>query len=139
MSAASAMMWVSCASAAIRFMALASSARMQPVQQVRTHPIQTSAITMAFSLAVPGATACGQPDYNNVFAGINLTPSIAWSHDVDGYGPNFSEGTKAVSLGLNADYQNTYNASLSYTDFFGGDYNTNVDRDFVALSFGVNF
>lgn len=44
-----------------------------------------------------------------------------------------------MSLGLNADYQNTYNASLSYTDFFGGDYNTNVDRDFVALSFGVNF
>ena len=78
-------------------------------------------------------------DYSNVFAGINLTPSIAWSHDVDGYGPNFSEGSKAVSLGLNADYQNTYNASLSYTDFFGGDYNTNVDRDFVALSFGVNF
>ena len=78
-------------------------------------------------------------DYSNVFAGVNLTPSIAWSHDVDGYGPNFSEGTKAVSLGLNADYQNTYTASLSYTDFFGGDYNTNVDRDFVALSFGVNF
>lgn len=78
-------------------------------------------------------------DYSNVFAGVNLSPSIAWSHDVDGYGPNFSEGSKAVSLGLNADYQNTYNASLSYTDFFGGDYNTNVDRDFVALSFGVNF
>ena len=78
-------------------------------------------------------------DYSNVFAGINLTPSIAWSHDVDGYGPNFSEGSKAVSLGLNADYQNTYTASLSYTDFFGGEYNTNVDRDFVALSFGVNF
>ena len=78
-------------------------------------------------------------EYSNVFAGINLTPSIAWSHDVDGYGPNFSEGAKAVSLGLNADYQNTYTASLSYTDFFGGDYNTNVDRDFVALSFGVNF
>jgi hypothetical protein len=78
-------------------------------------------------------------EYSNVFAGINLTPSIAWSHDVDGYGPNFNEGSKAVSLGLNADYQNTYNASLSYTDFFGGDYNTNVDRDFVALSFGVNF
>ena len=78
-------------------------------------------------------------DYSNVFAGVNLSPSIAWSHDVDGYGPNFSEGSKAVSLGLNADYQNTYNASLSYTDFFGGNYKTNVDRDFVALSFGVNF
>jgi hypothetical protein len=78
-------------------------------------------------------------DYANVFAGINLTPSVAWSHDVDGYGPNFNEGSKAISVGLNADYQNTYNASLSYTDFFGGDYNTTIDRDFVALSFGVNF
>lgn len=78
-------------------------------------------------------------DYSNVFAGINLSPNVAWSHDVDGYGPNFSEGNKAISVGLNADYQNTYTASLSYTDFFGGDYNTTTDRDFVALSFGVNF
>ena len=78
-------------------------------------------------------------DYSNVFAGVNLTPSVAWAHDVDGYGPNFNEGSKAISIGLSADYQNTYNASLSYTDFFGGDYNTIVDRDFVALSFGVNF
>ncbi|MBS7690612.1 DUF1302 domain-containing protein [Pseudomonas lalucatii] len=78
-------------------------------------------------------------EYANLIAGINLTPSIAWSHDVDGYGPNFNEGSKAVSLGLSADYQNTYNASLSYTDFFGGEYNTITDRDFVALSFGVNF
>ena len=78
-------------------------------------------------------------DYSNVFAGVNLSPSVAWSHDVDGYGPNFSEGNKAISIGLNADYQNAYTASLSYTDFFGGDYNTTTDRDFVALSFGVNF
>ena len=78
-------------------------------------------------------------DYSNVFAGVNLTPSVAWSHDVDGYGPNFNEGSKAISIALNADYQNTYNASLSYTDFFGGEYNTITDRDFVALSFGVNF
>lgn len=80
-------------------------------------------------------------DYPDVFAGVNLKPSVSWSHDVDGYGPNglFTEGAKAVSLGLDADYQNTYTASLSYTDFFGGKYNTSVDRDFVALSFGVNF
>lgn len=80
-------------------------------------------------------------DYNNVFAGVNLTPSITFSHDVDGYGPNglFNEGAKAVSLGLDAVYQNTYTASLSYTDFFGGDYNTLVDRDFLAFSVGVNF
>jgi len=80
-------------------------------------------------------------DYNSVFAGVNLTPNITFSHDVDGYGPNglFNEGAKAVSIGLDAVYQNTYTASLSYTDFFGGDYNTLVDRDFLAFSVGVNF
>ncbi|MCY1367589.1 hypothetical protein D9M69_545320 [compost metagenome] len=80
-------------------------------------------------------------DYNDVFAGINLKPSVAWSHDVDGYGPNglFTEDAKAVSLGLDAEYQNTYTASLAYTDFFGGTYNTSIDRDFLAFSVGVNF
>ncbi len=80
-------------------------------------------------------------DYNNVFAGINLKPNLSFSHDVDGYGPNglFNEGAKAVSVGLDAEYQNTYTASLSYTDFFDGDYNTLVDRDFLAFSVGVNF
>lgn len=80
-------------------------------------------------------------DYSNVFAGINLTPNVSFSHDVDGYGPNglFNEGSKAVSVGVDAVYQNAYTASLSYTDFFGGDYNTLVDRDFLALSVGVNF
>ncbi|MFJ4441803.1 DUF1302 domain-containing protein [Pseudomonas sp. NPDC089422] len=82
-------------------------------------------------------------DYNNVFAGVNLRPSVAWSHDVDGYSPgpggNFEEGRKAISLGLDAEYQQTYTASLSYTTFFDGKYSTVDDRDFVALSFGVNF
>jgi hypothetical protein len=78
-----------------------------------------------------GYRARASLDYSNVFAGVNLSPNVAWSHDV--------ESSKAISLGLNADYQNTYTASLSYTDFFGGEYNTSVDRDFVALSFGVNF
>lgn len=82
-------------------------------------------------------------DYPDVFAGVNLRPSVAWSHDVDGYSPgpggNFEEGRKAVSLGLDAEYQNTYTASLSYTNFFDGKYSTVEDRDFVALSFGMNF
>ncbi|TDF80765.1 DUF1302 domain-containing protein [Pseudomonas sp. H9] len=78
-------------------------------------------------------------DYPNVIAGINLAPNLAWSHDVEGNGPNFEEGLKAVSLGLDADYMSTYTASLSYTDFFGGHFNTNGDRDYVALSLGWNF
>ncbi|MBH3429689.1 DUF1302 domain-containing protein [Pseudomonas alkylphenolica] len=78
-------------------------------------------------------------DYTNVIAGINLSPNLAWSHDVDGWGPNFEEGAKAVSVGVDADYMSTYTASLNYTDFFGGEFNTSTDRDYVSLSFGVNF
>ncbi|CRM46732.1 MULTISPECIES: DUF1302 domain-containing protein [Pseudomonas] len=80
-------------------------------------------------------------DYNNAIAGVNLKPNLSWSHDVAGYGPNgiFNKGAKAISVGVDADYRSTYTASLSYTDFFGGDYNTLTDRDFLALSFGVNF
>lgn len=77
--------------------------------------------------------------YSNVFAGVNLTPNIAWSHDVEGYGPSFQEGSKTISIGLNADYANKYEASLSYTNYFGGKYNMNVDRDFASVSVGMNF
>ncbi|WP_248732025.1 DUF1302 domain-containing protein [Pseudomonas sp. MWU13-2517] len=82
-------------------------------------------------------------EYPDVFAGVNLKPNVAWSHDVKGYSPgpggNFEEGRKAVSLGLDAEYQNTYTASLAYTNFFGGKFTTVDDRDFIALSFGANF
>jgi hypothetical protein len=81
----------------------------------------------------------GKLEYPNLIAGINLSPNLAWSHDVNGIGPNFEEGNKAISLGVDADYMNTYTASLSYTDYFGGKWNTNTDRDYVALSLGVNF
>jgi hypothetical protein len=79
--------------------------------------------------------------YNDVFAGVNLTPTMAWSHDVDGYSPNsnFVEGSKALSLGLTAEYLNRYTASLSYTAFTGGDYSVVVDRDFASVSFSVSF
>ena len=79
--------------------------------------------------------------YNDVFSGINLTPTLAWSHDVDGYSPNsnFTEGSKALSLGLTAEYLNRYTGSVSYTSFTGGDYSTVKDRDFLSLSFSVSF
>ncbi|WP_395609106.1 DUF1302 domain-containing protein [Pseudomonas sp. B22129] len=82
-------------------------------------------------------------EYPDVFAGVNLKPSVAWSHDVKGYSPgpggNFEEGRKAVSLGVDAEYQNTYTVGLNYTNFFGGKFSTVDDRDFIALSAGVNF
>ena len=79
--------------------------------------------------------------FNDAFAGINLTPTLAWSHDVDGYSPNtnFLEDRKALSIGLNGEYLNRYTGSISYTAFSGGTYNTQKDRDFVSVSFGINF
>ncbi len=80
-------------------------------------------------------------EYSDVFAGVNLTPNVAWSHDVSGNSPapNFIEDRKAMSIGVRADYLNTYQAELSYTNFFGADYDELEDRDFVSLSFSVAF
>lgn len=79
-------------------------------------------------------------DYD-ALPGLRLMPNLAFSHDVDGYGPNglFNEGAKAFSVGVDARYQDTYTASLAYTDFFGGDFNSQVGRDFLTLSLGVTF
>lgn len=80
-------------------------------------------------------------EYPNAIAGINLTPNMAWSHDVDGTSPapNFIEDRMALSMGVQANYLNVYQADLSYTTFFGSDYNEQQDRDFVSLSFSVAF
>ena len=82
-------------------------------------------------------------EYNKVFSGLDLKPNLAWSHDVSGNSPGpdntFEDGRKAITLGVDAEYENTYTSSLSYTNFFGGRYNTLSDRDFVALSVGVKF
>lgn len=81
--------------------------------------------------------------YANAIAGIDLRPSLSWQHDVDGNGPGegsaFSEGSRAISVGLDATLNNTYNASLAYTNYMDGDYGTRGDRDFVSISLGVNF
>ncbi len=81
--------------------------------------------------------------YDDVVAGVNLTPQLALSHDVTGYAPepggNFVEGRKSVGLSLKAEYLNQYAATLGYTNFFGGDYNVISDRDNVALSVSYAF
>jgi len=83
-------------------------------------------------------------DYSNVFAGINLKPSITFSHDVDGVSPgpggNFLEGRKALAFGLQALYLNQYTGSIGYTRYYGAEpYNLANDRDFITLSAGASF
>lgn len=83
-------------------------------------------------------------DYPNVFAGVNLSPQLAWSHDVKGYSPQpggaFNEGSKAVGLSVQAVYQNKITGNIGYTNFFGGKpYNELTDRDFVSASVSYSF
>ena len=91
-----------------------------------------------------GRLTIGPPALDpSAFAGVNLRPKLFLTHDVKGYAPdpggNFKEGNKSVGLGVDATYQNSYKASLSYTTYFGGDYNETNDRDFVAASVSYSF
>ena len=91
-----------------------------------------------------GYRVVGRLTYNNVIGAINLSPRFGWRHDVRGNTPgpggNFIEGFKQVTLGVSADYQNTWKADMSYTSFFGaGSQNLLQDRDFAAVSISYSF
>ena len=79
--------------------------------------------------------------YPNAFAGVELSPFVALSHDVDGTspGPTFDEGRKSYGVGINASYQSKYRAGLSYTTFDGGLANAIEDRDFMSLNVSMDF
>ncbi len=83
-------------------------------------------------------------DFNNAVGAVTLSPRVAWAHDVSGTTPgpggNFIEDRMAVTLGLEANYLNSWTADLSYTDFFGaGRYNLANDRDFLAMNIKYSF
>jgi hypothetical protein len=80
-------------------------------------------------------------NYPNVFAGIELTPSIAWAHDVNGTSPtpSFLDGRKAFSLALGANYLTKYRAKIAYTWFMGGLANPATDRDFFSFTVSMDF
>lgn len=85
------------------------------------------------------------PTYNNVFGSAwNMTPRLAFNHDVNGVAPgpggNFIEGRKQLTLGLTFSYQSRWQAGIDYTNFFGaGKNNLLGDRDFVSASLSYSF
>ena len=87
-----------------------------------------------------GYRAVVKMDYNNVFAGINVSPRIVFSHDVEGITPDplfmFIEDRKSIAFGVDFDYQSRWAASFGYNAFFGGVGTTNQmeDRDFMSFS-----
>ncbi len=75
--------------------------------------------------------------YNNAIGAWALVPRLAWAQDVSGITPGpggaFLEGTKALTVGISADYQNAWQVDLSYTMYSGaGRYNLINDRDFIG-------
>ena len=93
----------------------------------------------------PTETAWGyrliaKADFNNVFAGINVSPKMTFSHDVSGITPDplflFVEDRKSLGLNINFDYQSKISADISYNAFWGGEGTTNnfADRDYVSFS-----
>lgn len=85
-----------------------------------------------------------QATYRDAFMGIDLVPSIAWSHDVDGWSPEpgqvFNEGRQSVGLGLGLEFDANTKASVNYTTFTNAaDFDALRDRDFVSLTASYSF
>ena len=83
-------------------------------------------------------------DYTNVFAGLNLTPTIAYTHDVSGNTPsplsNFIEGRKSINVSAELTWQNAWSLEFRYVDFFGaGRHNLLADRDYFATTLKYSF
>ena len=104
-------------------------------------PVQKNGFATGWSW---GYRLVGRLLYNNVLGSVNLTPQIAFSHDVAGTTPlplgNFVEDRKAITPSLTATYLESWQATLSYTNFFGaGSFNLVNDRDNVTLQLGYAF
>ncbi|MEY3774667.1 MAG: hypothetical protein RLZZ129_1447 [Verrucomicrobiota bacterium] len=83
-------------------------------------------------------------DYSNVFAGVNVSPSIAFVHDAGGTTPlplgNFIAGRKSITLAAEFTFQNAWALEMRYVNFFGaGRYNLLSDRDFVSTALRYSF
>jgi Protein of unknown function (DUF1302) len=67
-----------------------------------------------------GYRLVARAEYANAFLGGNLSPRIAFNHDIKGVSQTFNEGIKSVAIGANFDYQRKLSVDLSYSNFFGG-------------------
>ncbi|MCY1505882.1 hypothetical protein D9M68_401100 [compost metagenome] len=81
--------------------------------------------------------------WNDVFAGVNLSPYAVYKDDFEGNSyqlGNFIEGRKAYTLGIKASYLNSLEAELQYTEFYGaGENNSARDRDNVGVNVKYSF
>jgi hypothetical protein len=74
-----------------------------------------------------GYRLSGRIDYDNVIDGGTVTPYAAFAHDVNGVGPTFNEGVKALTVGLSVSYLKRWQAQVAYTSYFGGRTYSGID------------
>ncbi|MDF3196497.1 DUF1302 domain-containing protein [Pseudomonas sp. 1928-m] len=90
-----------------------------------------------------GYTLVASGTWNDVYAGVNLSPFAVYKHDFEGNSHqtgNFIEGRKAYTLGLRASYLNSLEAEIQYTEFYGaGQNNSGRDRDNVGVNVKYSF
>jgi len=116
-----------------------------PANPGAAHPLKPAEASEHYADSTSwGYRIVGRLTYNNVFGAVALAPRIGWGHDVNGVSPgpggNFIEDRTAVTLGLNFNFQSTWSADISYTNFSGANrYNLIKDRDFVAANFKYGF
>ncbi len=91
-----------------------------------------------------GYQLVGRLDYNNVFAGVNVSPLLVFAHDVGGNTPlplgNFLHGRKTITVGADFTFQNAWAFELRYVNFSGASrYNLVGDRDYVSATLKYSF
>ena len=81
--------------------------------------------------------------WNDVYAGVNLSPYAVYKSDFSGNSSqtgNFIEGRQAYTLGLRASYLSSLEAELAYTEYYGaGQDNSGRDRDNVGVNVKYSF
>ena len=81
--------------------------------------------------------------WNDVYAGVNLSPFAVYKHDFEGNSHqtgNFIEGRQAYTLGMRASYLNSLEAEIQYTEFYGaGQNNSGSDRDNIGVNLKYSF
>ena len=91
-----------------------------------------------------GYQVASRLDYTNVFANVNASPSVAFTHDVSGNTPlplgNYIAKRKSLNLAVEFTYQNAWSLEVRYVNFFGADrFNLLADRDYVSTTIRYSF
>ncbi len=91
-----------------------------------------------------GYQLLGRLDYNNIIPNVNMSPTIAFTHDVHGNSPlplgNFIKDRRSVNASVEFTFRNAWSYELRYVNFFGaGHFNPLYDRDYVSTTVKYSF